>query len=106
MQWAFGTIQKRLLRKEPTFHFSVVHYVALIGHLDDGYTWLYPIRSKEIVSQPPSKNMADLLDWRFSGFFMFVILLVSRASLLSGFALMERTQGVLLDETPLNVMYD
>ena len=77
----------------------------LIGHLVMAY--LIGINQvKEIVSQPPSDNMAGFIGLvAFSGIFMFVFSWFREQACLV-VCPYGRLQGVLLDNNSINVMYD
>lgn len=77
----------------------------LIGHLVMAYL-IGVDQVKEIVSQPPTQNMAGFVGLlAFSGIFMFVFTWFREQACLV-VCPYGRLQGVLLDDDSINVMYD
>lgn len=97
------TTEKMLKKGSKILIFGV--FSLLIGHLVMAY--LIGIdQVKEIVTQPPTANMAGFIGLiAFSGIFMFVFTWFREQACLV-VCPYGRLQGVLLDNNSINVMYD
>ncbi|MFN3760954.1 MAG: cytochrome c oxidase accessory protein CcoG [Algoriphagus aquaeductus] len=98
--WTGQKIWKKSLKLSVFAFFSL-----LIGHLVMAY--LIGIdQVKEIVTQPPTENMAGFIGLvAFSGIFMFVFAWFREQACIV-VCPYGRLQGVLLDDNSINVMYD
>ncbi len=107
--------QQRILNEKPWDQEKIIKkgskilifaiFSLLIGHLVMAY--LIGIdQVKEIVTQPPTENMAGFIGLiAFSGIFMFVFTWFREQACLV-VCPYGRLQGVLLDNNSINVMYD
>jgi len=98
--WTGEKIWKKGLK---TTVFAIIS--LLIGHLVMAYL-IGVDQVKEIVTQPPSENMAGFVGLiAFSGIFMFVFAWFREQACIV-VCPYGRLQGVLLDDNSINVMYD